>query len=897
MMGAIQNNLVPNLEQDLPKEHVLIVDSSNRIFAALVDQSLQISDCSAIADFDLEPENKFDAILVGMEDLATNDGNDNLEIYRCLIQLKVCLKDIPLILVFARKIDWERATALSKEFTNIERVTTLSEIAIVMCDRLKQSHQIKTLKAQLALLSEKISLSEQQNWLISYNRQKLTIDIVNRLRDEIAARIHQHLNSYLALPPKINQLSINAISLGSFSLNNFAQIQKYLWHQLQIFPDINAIQVATEDGEYVGAIRMEDGSFSVEIKDSTTGLHKIVYALDERGDRIERQVGISPNYFPQNRHWYRAAKEKGCETWGEMYQYSSNTTVQIGIMAVQPMYDRIGKLLAVWGTDITPWQISDFLKTIEVGHTGLTFVMERSGEIVASSTIAKPFSAIAGKAIRANAFACEDRSIRGAAEHLRQCFGDFEAIGQSEKTEFDLDGQKQFLQVSPFQDGRGIDWLVAIILPEADFTESNTSDIRSQISEAFKAKDKLYKQLEEQVNQRTAELQKAKEAAEIANRTKSDFLAKMSHELRTPLNAILGFTQLMIWDKEMLNAKHQKQIQTIYDSGNHLLSLINDILEMSKIEAGKIELNKTCVNLPDLLNNLRNMMLLKAEEKGLTFILEIADWVPQFIQSDELKLRQILLNLLSNAIKFTDAGSVALRVSVLDSSLDRASEVASREIQLSFVVEDTGYGISQKDLDTIFEPFTQTESGKKSQEGTGLGLSISRNFARLMRGQIRAISELGKGTTFTFVVPVELGDRDLGKAQINSQNADPQKLQDLKILLAEDNPTNQIVALKMLEKMGCKADVANNGLEVLEILKSKYYDLILMDIQMPEMDGLETTRQIQKLWEVDRRPAIVALSANAMKADRDRCLAAGMVDHIGKPIHPEELRRVLERSR
>jgi hypothetical protein len=198
MMGAIQNNLVPNLEQDLPKEHVLIVDSSNRIFAALADQSLQISDCSAIADFDLEPENKFDAILVGMEDLATNDGNDNLEIYRCLIQLKVCLKDIPLILVFARKIDWERATALSKEFTNIERVTTLSEIAIVMCDRLKQSHQIKTLKAQLALLSEKISLSEQQNWLISYNRQKLTIDIVNRLRDEIAARIHQHLNSYLA---------------------------------------------------------------------------------------------------------------------------------------------------------------------------------------------------------------------------------------------------------------------------------------------------------------------------------------------------------------------------------------------------------------------------------------------------------------------------------------------------------------------------------------------------------------------------------------------------------------------------------------------------------------------------------------------------------------------------
>jgi PAS domain S-box-containing protein len=392
-------------------------------------------------------------------------------------------------------------------------------------------------------------------------------------------------------------------------------------------------------------------------------------------------------------------------------------------------------------------------------------------------------------------------------------------------------------------------------------------------------------------------LQKAKESAEVASRTKSEFLANMSHELRTPLNAILGFTQLMS-DDASLNAAQKETLGIINSSGEHLLCLINDVLEMSKIEAGRIVLNETIFDLYHMLDSLKNMLKLKAEAKGLRLVFERNVDIPQHVSTDEIKLRQVLINLLGNAIKFTQQGSVTLRVSSLSrpQMVGKDGDHADRKV-IQFEVEDTGVGIAGEELFNVFKPFVQTTSGRKSQEGTGLGLPISRKFIRLMGGNIAFSSGLGKGTTFTFDIKVQvinLPEESKEIRELAASTAETLTTDLPRILLAEDNAVNQKVALRMLSKLGYEADVVQNGKEVLEALRHQTYDLILMDIQMPEMDGLEATKYILECDGDLGHPIIIAMTANAMKEDRDRYLQAGMQDHIAKPIRLEELERALK---
>jgi signal transduction histidine kinase/DNA-binding response OmpR family regulator len=374
---------------------------------------------------------------------------------------------------------------------------------------------------------------------------------------------------------------------------------------------------------------------------------------------------------------------------------------------------------------------------------------------------------------------------------------------------------------------------------------------------------------------------KAREA-EAANRAKSLFLANMSHELRTPLNAILGFAQLMERD-DSLTPSQKESLEIINRSGEHLLNLINDVLEMSKIEAGKIVVNQESFDLHQLLQTIREMFQFRAESKQLSFNFVLASDVPQYIVSDCRKLRQVLINLLSNAIKFTAQGGVTLRVtSVIDSaSLTVKSE--KQPITIYFEVTDTGKGISPEELQQLFQPFVQTATGIESEGGTGLGLSISSQFVELMGGKIEAKSKVGEGSIFSFQIQATLSDASVlkSKSEVEIKYLAPDQ-PDYRILVVDDQEANCKLLEKLLQTVGFQTQIAKNGQEAIAIWQAWQPHLIWMDMRMPVMDGYTATEKIKQ--HQDCNTVIIALTASAFEEQRAKILTAGCDDFVRKPF-------------
>ncbi|MDB5459599.1 MAG: multi-sensor hybrid histidine kinase [Caulobacteraceae bacterium] len=379
-----------------------------------------------------------------------------------------------------------------------------------------------------------------------------------------------------------------------------------------------------------------------------------------------------------------------------------------------------------------------------------------------------------------------------------------------------------------------------------------------------------------------AELQQAKAAAESASRTKSDFLASMSHEIRTPMNAIMGIADLLA--KTVLTPEQDKFVQIFRRSGDNLLNLINDILDLSKVEASQLDLERTGFSLGDHLEKVIEMVAPRAHEKGLTLTCDIAPSVSNDLVGDPTRLRQVLLNLLGNAIKFTESGGVSLKVEPdADSSVPTA---------LRFTVSDTGIGIAEEKLDRVFERFTQADSSTTRRfGGSGLGLTISKRLVELMGGRIWVQSEVDKGSMFAFAVPFEVWAAAYRPVVVPVGAGPEAKLPALRILLAEDSPDNRIITLAYLEHTPYTVDVAETGAVACRMFTQGRYDLVLMDRQMPVMDGLTATRTI-RAWEKanDRPPTpIIALTASALKGDRETCLAAGCTAYLTKPIKEDVL--------